>query len=138
MKLKLVERTNAHIGSTSPKISISTKGSLYVNAMAMALMRIENSAKVKFFQDEEDGQAWYIQTCEDGYASLSKKTKNDGSGQVYVRDIAESIIKSYYHIGKTSLKFELLPAIKFEGLDFYPLKLIKESLKMEIPNPNGK
>lgn len=138
MKLKPVERTTDRQYSTGPRVSISKKGSFYVNAKAMKHLGIKKEAKIKIFQDEEDSQAWYIRLCEFGYAKLSVKGQKESSGQMTMKDIADKILGSYYHVGDKSLKFNLKEAVEFEGSKYFPLELIKDSLEMEIPDPNGR
>ena len=52
-------------------------------------------------------------------------------------DIAKKVVDSFHHVGTKSLKFKLLDPIEYSGNHFYPLQVIKESINMEIPDPNG-
>lgn len=138
MKLKEVTRTATRgLRSSEPTLSISKKGTIYFSATAMQHLGIINKEKIKFFVDEENNQAWYLSICENGYAPLSPKSRNDKSGQIHLNDIASQITGSFYHEGKTSLKFTLSEPITYNNGPLYQLKLVKESLVMHIPNPNG-
>jgi len=134
MKLKLVERSN-NTRTSFPKVSINPLGNFYVNRAAMELLKIEGSVKLQFFQDEADPQKWFIHLTDEGYISLTPKNKNlkkDSSGSFFLTDIAHKITTSFLH-EKGILKFKLLDAIKVEGLEFYPLEVIKTSINIELP-----
>lgn len=139
MKLKLVQRESGRGITSAPRVSVSPKGSFYISAMAaQMLMGIGNSAKVNIFQDEDDTQAWYLSTDKDGYAKLSPKSnKKDGSAQFNLVDIAQKIIRSFHHEGKQSLKFNLQQPVNYQGKKFWKLEVVKESIEMKIPDPNG-
>jgi hypothetical protein len=139
MKLELVERISGRELITQPKVSISPKGTFYVNSKASKLMGITDHALVSIFKDEDDNQKWFIKIGEGGYIKLRLKDVNkDMSAQMTMTDIAKKIINSFYHEGTKSLKFKLLEAVEYEGDKYYPLQVIKESIEMNIPNPNGK
>jgi len=139
MKLKLIKNESGRGLAQEPKVSVSPKGTFYISAMAtQMLIGIGNTARVNIFQDEDDSQAWYLNLDKDGYAKLSPKSKkSDGSAQFCLSDVAKKIIKSFHHEGTKSLKFKLQQPIEHNGKKFWKLEIIKESIEMQIPDPNG-
>lgn len=138
MKLKEVTRTAKRRGQSGlPNVTVSRKGTIYFNNLAMQYLGATNGVKVKFLVDEEDAQSWFVTPSDDGYATLKPKKIKDPAGQIHLSDIAEKIIQSFYHIGDTSLKFTLASPVYFNNAQVFKLQLIKESLVMDIPNPNG-
>ncbi|MBV7268396.1 hypothetical protein [Winogradskyella luteola] len=139
MKLRLVERTTGRDHNTFPKVSVTSKGTIYINSKAVELMDAKKEPRVSIFQDEEDSQKWFIHLSEHGYIKLKiKDPKKDSSAQLYMSDIAKKITESFHHLGTKSLKFKLLESIEYESKKYYPLEVIKESIEMEIPDPNGR
>lgn len=98
MKLKLVERTTGRSDSSMAKISVSPKGTFYVNAKATQKLGVSKEARLKMFQDEDDAQSWYIHICDDGYIKLGiKDARKDNSAQMNMSDIAKKWrFKRYY------------------------------------------
>ena len=134
----LVNRINKRGPGGLAKVSVSPKGGFYVNTTAMKLMGINEPVKVRLYKDQDDSQQWYLNISENGYVTLNYKSDKDKTAQFNAVDLASSLINSFHHIGSKSLKFELLPAIEFEQEKYYPLKVIKESIEMEIPDANGR
>lgn len=138
MKLKLVKRTTGREFNTFPKVSVTSKGTFYVNSKAVEKLSAKETDKVSIFQDEENSQKWYIHLSKEGYVKLKPKNDKDGSAQLTMSDIAKKVVESFHHIGTKSLKFKLLDAIEYESKYFFPLEVIKESINMDIPDPNSR
>lgn len=140
MNLKLVKNERSAQTRSLAKLSFSPKGMIYINSTAISKLKADENTKIDFYQDDIDKQKWFIKNDPKVGVNLYLKNKKTGRPdcQASAKSVASSVIESYHHIGEKTLKFRMLEPINYNGEQYYPLEVIKESINMDIPDPNGR
>lgn len=128
MKFKVFDKTSQGTGvgnkaETTPKISVSENGVVFLNKPAMELINHDN---IKIVQDEDSPKDWYLTADDDGIFFRKKmkypKEKGQISGYIANAMTVFKAMKAALGLVKVTSKMNIAATpINIDGQDYYAI-----------------
>lgn len=138
-----LQRIEKLVQSKEPTLTIGKNGVFYLNRMAIELLQVNFSKKemeqlpnVDVFFDEDDDSNFFLGFSEKGLCRITNKNIKKGvllSATFTLIEAQRKIFLSCSHDGSKALKAKILDKVDIENKTYYPIEIIKSSIKMILP-----